>query len=308
MSILTVPETARSGPGARATSGYFLAGVVAAAEVVDEHLFDGLVVGDKDVADGVTADKVADFFGKIFGVIAGALEGLGHEDDLQAGLAVDVLRILDVAQEDEVAETVHFGVSAKDVDSLADLAGGECGAAIGEHFFEDGRHLSKVPRVFGVDASADGEGTVGEAQEEVADALEANHELHAGEEFAGLGGTDLGDGGSDAAVDFPVERIQIAFALAQRIEEDRRTGGDALGRSASRFLGHVAGFDGAANDVLMRGLGIGRFHCGTHDVPPGRGANHSTACSNSNCHEEGSPKPEDTLQAGTRWLTGCEFF
>jgi hypothetical protein len=70
----------------------------------------------------------------------------------------------------------------------------------------------------------------------------------------------------------------------------------------------VAGFDGAANDVLMRRLGIGRFHCGTHDVPPGRGANHSTACSNSNCHEEGSPKPEDTLQAGTRWLTGCEFF
>ena len=51
-----------------------------------------------------------------------------------------------MAQEDEVAEAVHFGVGAKDVDSLADLTSGECGAAIGQHFFEDGRHLSKVAR------------------------------------------------------------------------------------------------------------------------------------------------------------------
>jgi hypothetical protein len=29
---------------------------------------------------------------------------------------------------------------------------------------------------------------VGEAEQEVADAFEADHELHAGEEFAGLGG------------------------------------------------------------------------------------------------------------------------
>jgi hypothetical protein len=37
--------------------------VVAAAEIVDEHLFYGLVVGHQNVADGVAADEVADFFG-----------------------------------------------------------------------------------------------------------------------------------------------------------------------------------------------------------------------------------------------------
>jgi hypothetical protein len=37
--------------------------VVAAAEVVDEHLFDGLVVGNEHVADGVSASEVADFLG-----------------------------------------------------------------------------------------------------------------------------------------------------------------------------------------------------------------------------------------------------
>ena len=120
--------------------------LIAAAEVVDEHLFDGLVVGDEDVAYGVSADDVADFLGEIFGVIAGALEGLRHEDDLQAGLTGDVFRILDVPEEDEVAEAVHFGVGAEDVDGFADLTRGERIAAVGEHFFEDGRHLREVAR------------------------------------------------------------------------------------------------------------------------------------------------------------------
>src|ERR1700734_2441310 len=105
---------------------------VAATEVVDEHLLDGLVVGDEDVADGVSADEVANFFGKILGVIARALEGLRHEDDLQASLARDVLGILDVAKEDEIAEAVHLRISAEDVDRFTDLAGGECAAAVSQ--------------------------------------------------------------------------------------------------------------------------------------------------------------------------------
>jgi len=105
--------------------------VVAAAEVVDEHLFYGLVVGHEDVTDGMAADYVADFFGEIFGVVAGSFEGLSHEDDLEAALARDVLRILDVAKEDEVAEAVDFGVGAENVDGLADVAGREGLANVG---------------------------------------------------------------------------------------------------------------------------------------------------------------------------------
>src|SRR5579863_10609345 len=145
-----------------------LAAVVAAAEVVDEHLFDGLVVGHEDVADGVSADEVADFFGKIFGVIAGALERLGHKDDLQTGLADEIFWILDVSQEKKIAQAVHFSVGAEDVDRLANLALGKSRAAVGEHFFEDGGHVGEVAGVFGVDASAGGLGAVGEAEQQVA--------------------------------------------------------------------------------------------------------------------------------------------
>ena len=134
---------------------------------------------------------------------------------------------------------------------------GEGGAAVGQHFFEDGRHLGEVARVLGVDASADGEGAVGEAEQQVADALEADHELHAGEQFAGFGGANFGDGGGDAVVDFHVERVELAFALAEGIEQRAGAGGDAFGGSASGFLGHVAGFHGAAHDVVMSRFGIG---------------------------------------------------
>src|ERR1017187_7727687 len=223
-------ESKAAGKSARSTRASDLAVVVAAAEVVDEHLFDGLVVGEEDVADGVSADEVADFFGKVFGVIAGAFEGLSHEDDLQAGLADEVLGILDVAKEDEVAKAVHLG--AKDVDGFADFAGGKCSAAVGQHLFEDGGHLGKVAGVFGIDASTDGEGAVGEAEKQVADALEADHELHAGEQFAGFGGADFGDGGGDSAVDFHVERIEFTFALAQGVEQGSGAGGNALGGGA----------------------------------------------------------------------------
>src|ERR1700722_10582584 len=82
--------------------------VVAAADVVDKNLLHGLVLSYRDVTDGASADEVTDFFGQIFGVIAGALERLRHEDDLQAGLADEIFWILDVTQEQEVPDGVHL--------------------------------------------------------------------------------------------------------------------------------------------------------------------------------------------------------
>jgi len=241
---------------ARATSSMVVVGV---AEVVDEHLLNGLVVGDRDVADGASADEVTNFFGEIFGMIPGPLERLGHEDDLEAGLAVRIFGILDVAQEDQVAQAIHLGVGAQDVDGLGDIAVGKCGAAIGQHLFEERRHLGEVAGVFGVDASADGLSTVGEAKQQVADAFEGDHDLHAGQKFAGFGGPDFGDGGGDSAVDLEVECVEFALALTEGVEQGTGAGGDAFRRGAGGFLGHVAGFHGAAHDVVMSRFRIEGF-------------------------------------------------
>jgi len=240
-----------------------------AAEVVDKHLLDGLVVGFEDVADGVAADKVANFFGEILGVIAGAFERLSHEDDLEAGLAGDVFGILDVAEEDEIAEAIDFRIGAEDVDGFADIAGGESVADVGEHLFENRRHVREVAAVIGIDAARSGLRAIGKAEKQIADALEADHELHAGEEFAGLGGLDVGDDGGDGAVDFHVERVEFALALAQGVEQRAGAGGNTFGGSTGGFLGQTTSFDGAAHDVMMRRFGWRAFDaCSAHeDIP-----------------------------------------
>ena len=100
---------------------------------------------------------------------------------------------------------------------------------------------------------------VGEAEQQVADALEADHELHAGEKFAGFGGLDFGDDRGDGAVDFHVEGVEFALALAEGIEQRAGTGGDAFGGGAGGFFGQTTGFDGAADDVMMGRFGSGRL-------------------------------------------------
>ena len=241
-----------------------LALVIAAAEIVDEHLLHRFVVGDQDVADGASADEVADFFGEILRVVAGSLERLRHEDDLQAGLAGDVFGVLDVAEEDEVAEAIHFRIGAKNFDGLADIAAGEGVAAVGQHFFEKRRHLREVARVLGVDTSRDREGAVCETQQEVADTLEADHEFHTSEEFTGFGWADFGDGGGNSVVDFKVEGIELAFALAEGVEQGAGAGGDTFGSSACGLFGHVTGLHRAANDIVMGRFRVRTFRRSTH--------------------------------------------
>jgi hypothetical protein len=62
--------------------------VVALAQPVQKHLFNGFVVGHQHVADRVSAHKMADLLGQVLGVVAGTLQRLSHENDLQAGLAL----------------------------------------------------------------------------------------------------------------------------------------------------------------------------------------------------------------------------
>src|SRR5215831_19546558 len=77
---------------------------LALAHVVEEHLFDGFVVGHHDVPHRVSADQEADLFRQVLGMIAGTLERLCHENHLQAGLALNVFRILYVTEKNQISQ------------------------------------------------------------------------------------------------------------------------------------------------------------------------------------------------------------
>lgn len=77
--------------------------VLVPAKVFDEHLLHRLVIGDKDVADGTSADDMTNLFRQVLGMVARTLERLRHENNLQARLAMQLFGIFDVAQKDQVS-------------------------------------------------------------------------------------------------------------------------------------------------------------------------------------------------------------
>src|SRR5664279_2650398 len=87
--------------------------LLAPSEVLDEHLLDRFVVGPQHVANTVSAHQMADFFGKVLGVVAATLQRLGHEQNVEALLAGSIVMVVEVAQEDEIAQTVELGVGAQ---------------------------------------------------------------------------------------------------------------------------------------------------------------------------------------------------
>src|SRR2546423_10815011 len=104
--------------------------------MVDEHLLERFVVGDEDVAGGASADKVAYLFRQILGMIASALQGLGHEDDLQASPVRNVLRVFNVAEKDEISQAVHLRICAQDIDGPGYVGVREYMRACGQPHFE----------------------------------------------------------------------------------------------------------------------------------------------------------------------------
>jgi len=85
------------------------------------------------VAHGLAADQVADFFRQVVGMVAGALQRLGHEKDVDAVAAGHASHLFQAADDDEVAEPVDFRVGAQDGDSTVQIALGEGMVSVGQH-------------------------------------------------------------------------------------------------------------------------------------------------------------------------------
>src|SRR6266566_66673 len=63
--------------------------------------------------DGVSANKMADFFGQVLGVVASSFQRLSHEYDFQAGMARDIFGVFDVAKKNQIAQAVDFRVRSR---------------------------------------------------------------------------------------------------------------------------------------------------------------------------------------------------
>src|SRR4051812_28344196 len=78
-------------------------------------------------------------------------------------------------------------------------------------------------------------------------------------------GLDLSDGCRDPAVNFHIEGVELALALAQRVEQGAGSGGDSFCRCRSGFLCQVTGLDGASNETAVNRFRLLGCNCGAHE-------------------------------------------
>ena len=64
------------------------------------------------MANGVSTYEMANLFREILGMVARALQRLGHENDLQAGLALQTFGIFDVSKKNKISQPVHLSIGA----------------------------------------------------------------------------------------------------------------------------------------------------------------------------------------------------
>ena len=65
------------------------------------------------MTDRVAAHQMTHFFSQVLGVVAGALERLRHEQDVEAFRARRIIVMLEMAHEDEITQAIHFGIGTQ---------------------------------------------------------------------------------------------------------------------------------------------------------------------------------------------------
>src|SRR5208337_1535816 len=113
-----------------------LRGFLPPFQLFNEHLLDRLIVGAQDVPDAVSAHQVANLFGKVLGMVSRSFQRLRHKQHMEALLARRALAVLQVAQEDQVAQTIELRIRAQDPQSLVEVPLAEGIVYVPKHLLE----------------------------------------------------------------------------------------------------------------------------------------------------------------------------
>ena len=97
--------------------------------------------------------------------------------------------ILQVPKKDEIAQAVELGIGAQYRQRPVEIALAEGVVHVAQHLLQPRRHQGQVANVLQVDAAAHGRCAIAAIQQQVADALQIDDELQAGQQFARM----LGD-------------------------------------------------------------------------------------------------------------------
>ena len=136
-------------------------------------------------------------------------------------------------------------------------------ADIGQHFFKNSRHVGQVAGILWIDLRSGSLSAGRKTQQQVADALEADHELHAGEQVAAIFLWSLRNNPRDIGIDFEVDGVEIFFALPNGIKTGHRAGSDAFRGDGGSLARELTSLHRALDERSAVWLGRRRFDAGS---------------------------------------------
>lgn len=211
------------------------------------------------------ADEMADLLGEIFGVIPGALERLSHKQDVKALGTGRIVVVLQMPEEHEVAEAIQFSIGAQHAHSATEITQLHRVVYIGQHFLESRCHHREIANVLQLDSSAHSSSSIAAVQEQIADALQSDDELHASEKFVRTLLADFCYDAGDTLINFTVESVKFLFALTYTVQQRGHPGGDSLSDNSCCFTRQLTRFERALLQVCCHLLGGRRFRLSIHN-------------------------------------------
>src|SRR5438445_2413794 len=177
----------------------------------------GLAAVDGGVADGLALDEVDDVFGDVGGVVADALEVFGDEDQFErgkddAGIAHHIGKQF---TENLIAVAVYLIVGGEDALREFDVAANDSVEGVANHFFDQLAHTRQVDVGLDARVAKNAQGSLGDVDGLIADALEIVVDARNGQHEAEIGGHELvqREKLNDAVVDFDLELVDGVFFL-----------------------------------------------------------------------------------------------
>src|ERR1019366_3104462 len=120
---------------------------------------------------------------------------------------------------------------------------------IDKHFLQSRRHYGEVADVLQLDTAPHCGGAIATVEQEIADTLQINDELEAGQQFAGVLLVHLGDDRGYSLIDEAIERVEFLLALPDPVRQRRYAGGDSLSDNAGGNAGHPTSLQGLLSQL-----------------------------------------------------------
>jgi len=205
------------------------------------------------VADGASADEVADFFGDVLGVVSGALQRLRHQQDVNAVWSGAARLVLEMAEKNQIANAVDLAIAAQDGDGGAQVARTEGVRDLAQHRFNMGIHLDKVGDVLHIETMRNDAAAADKRGDEISDPLEVNHAFQAGEQLAHLLRRTLRQNARESLIHVTIEFVQLLLAVEDRLRECRRA--DGIRRVRHRSFCKLKGTASECDKAGVSGIG-----------------------------------------------------